>query len=128
MRIAKLLLEQPETPRLEHVPSILRLTDRFVRYNLPSVEAYLTGHGLRLVKRRGVGIWIDGDRATRSAVIADLATAAGPAVLDAEDRQARVLLALLEAAPEPVRPADLEWRAGVSRPTLRRRRRGAQGG
>src|SRR5439155_3824936 len=120
MRIAKLLVEQPETTRLEHVASSLRLTDRVVRYNLPSVEAYLAGHGLRLVKRRGVGIWIDGDRATRTAVMADLATAAGPAVLDAEDRQARVLLALLEAAPEAVRSEDLESRLGVSRPTVRR--------
>ena len=120
MRIAKLLVEQPETTRLEHVASSLRLTDRVVRYNLPSVEAYLAGHGLRLVKRRGVGIWIDGDRATRTAVMADLATAAGPAVLDAEDRQARVLLALLEAAPEAVRSEDLESRLGVSRPTIRR--------
>jgi activator of the mannose operon (transcriptional antiterminator) len=120
MRIARLLVEQPDTTRVEQVASSLRLTDRVVRYNLPTVEAYLTGHGLRLVKRRGVGIWVDGDRATRTAVIADLATAAGPAVLDADDRQAGVLLALLEAAPEPVRSEDLEARLGVSRPTIRR--------
>jgi transcriptional antiterminator len=120
MRIAKLLVEQPETSRLEELASSLRLTDRVVRYNLPSVEAYLAGHGLRLVKRRGVGIWIDGDLETRTAVMADLATAAGPAVLDADDRQARVLLALLEAAPEAARSEDLESRLGVSRPTIRR--------
>jgi transcriptional antiterminator len=120
MRIARLLVEQPDTTRVEQVASSLRLTDRVVRYNLPTVEAYLTGHGLRLVKRRGVGIWVDGDRATRTAVMADLATAAGPAVLDADDRQAGVLLALLEAAPEPVRSEDLEARLGVSRPTIRR--------
>jgi transcriptional antiterminator len=120
MRIARLLVEQPDTTRVEQVASSLRLTDRVVRYNLPTVEAYLTGHGLRLVKRRGVGIWVDGDRATRTAVIADLATAAGPAVLDADERQAGVLLALLEAAPEPVRSEDLEARLGVSRPTIRR--------
>ena len=120
MRIARLLVEQPDTTRIEQVASSLRLTDRVVRYNLPTVEAYLTGHGLRLVKRRGVGIWVDGDRATRTAVMADLATATGPAVLDADDRQAGVLLALLEAAPEPVRSEDLEARLGVSRPTIRR--------
>jgi mannitol operon transcriptional antiterminator len=119
-RIARLLVEQPDTTRLEQVASRLRLTDRVVRYNLPTVEAYLTGHGLRLVKRRGVGIWIDGDEARRTAVIADLATAAGPAVLDVEDRQARVMLALLEAAPDAVRSEDLESRLGVSRPTVRR--------
>jgi transcriptional antiterminator len=127
MRIARLLVEQPDTTRLEQVATSLRLTDRVVRYNLPSVEAYLAGHGLRLVKRRGVGIWIDGDPETRTAVMADLATAAGPAVLDADDRQARVLLALLEAAPEAVRSEDLESRLGVSRPTIRRDVRVAEG-
>jgi transcriptional antiterminator len=120
LRIAKLLVEQPETTRLEEVASSLRLTDRVVRYNLPSVESYLAGHGLRLVKRRGVGIWIDGDPEIRTAVIADLAAGAGPAVLDADDRQARVLLALLEAAPDSARSEDLESRLGVSRPTIRR--------
>ena len=120
MRIARLLVEQTETTRLEQVASSLRLTDRVVRYNLPSVEAYLAGHGLRLVKRRGVGIWIDGDSARRSKVVDDLTTAAGPAVLDPDDRQARVILALLEAAPDPVRSEDLESSLGVSRPTIRR--------
>jgi transcriptional antiterminator len=120
LRIAKLLVEQTDTTRLEQVASSLRLTDRVVRYNLPSIEAYLAGHGLRLVKRRGVGIWIDGDPATRTAVMADLATVAGPAVLDADDRQARVLLALLDAAPEALRSEDLESRLGVSRSTIRR--------
>jgi transcriptional antiterminator len=120
MRIAKLLVEQTGTTRLEQLASSLRLTDRVVRYNLPSVEAYLAGHGLQVVKRRGVGIWIDGDPAKRSRVVDDLATAAGPAVLDADDRQARVILALLQAAPDAVRSEDLESGLGVSRPTIRR--------
>ena len=127
IRIAKLLMEQTGTSRLEQVASSLRLTDRVVRYNLPSVEAYLAGHGLELVKRRGVGIWIEGDAAQRSKVVDDLATSAGPAVLDADDRQARVILALLEAAPDPVRSEDLESSLGVSRPTIRRDVRVAEG-
>src|SRR4029079_8660603 len=48
VRIARLLLEQSDTTRLEQVASSLRLTDRVVRYNLPTVEAYLSGHGLTL--------------------------------------------------------------------------------
>ena len=119
IRIARHLVQSGPT-RLEQVASSLRLTNRVVRYNLPSVEAYLGARGLRLVRRRGVGLWIDGDPGERAGVIADLETAAGPAVLDADDRQAQVLLALLEAAPDPVRSEDLEARLGVSRPTIRR--------
>ena len=120
IRIAKMLLEERGTTRLEQVASSLRLTDRVVRYNLPSIEAYLEAHGLRLVRRRGVGVWVDGDAASRSKVVTDLATVAGPAVLDPDDRQTRVILALLEAAPDAVRSEDLESRLGVSRPTIRR--------
>jgi transcriptional antiterminator len=126
VRIARLLLEQQDTTSLEQVASALRLTDRVVRYNLGSVEAYLTGRGLQLVRRRGVGIWIVGDSDTRAAAVAALAQDAGPAVLDAEERQARVLLALLDSAPDALRSEDLESRLGVSRPTIRRDVRGAE--
>jgi transcriptional antiterminator len=126
MRIATLLVQQSGTTRLEQVASSLRLTERVVRYNLPSVEAYLRGHGLRLVRRRGLGIWVDGDDATRAAILVDLATAAGPAVLDADERQAGVLLTLLERAPDAVRSEDFEARLGVSRPTIRRDVRAAE--
>jgi mannitol operon transcriptional antiterminator len=126
MRIAKLLVEQPGATRLEQIASSLRLSGRVVRYNLPSVEAYLAGHGLQVVKRRGVGIWIAGEPVERSRVMDDLATAAGPSVLDADDRQARVILALLEAAPDALRSEDLESKLGVSRPTIRRDARVAE--
>ena len=91
--------------------SSLRLTDRVVRYNLPSVEAYLSGHGLRLVKRRGVGIWIDGDSARRTKVVDDLATAAGPAVPLAVPQRIRAVSSRVAAfAWDPVTwlPA-LDW-------------------
>jgi mannitol operon transcriptional antiterminator len=119
-RIATFLLEQSDTSQLEQVASTLRLTERVVRYNLPAVEAFLRAHGLKLVRRRGVGIWLDGDFAGRAPAFADLLVGAGPAVLDAEERQAQVLLALLDAAPEAVRSEDLEARLGVSRATIRR--------
>ena len=118
--IARVLLERTGVASLYQVASALHLTDRMVRYDLPSVEAYLADRGLRLVRRRGVGIWLDGDEARRDAVRDELMTSPGPAVLDPLDRQSRVLLSLLEAAPESVRSETLESRLGVSGPTVRR--------
>ena len=97
-----------------------------VRYNLPSVEAYLGEHDLHLGKRRGVGVWIDGDATARANVREELDAAPGPSVLDAADRQSRVLLALLETAPDALRSETLETRLEVSRPTVRRDMRVAE--
>jgi mannitol operon transcriptional activator len=118
--IARLLLDGAGVASVEQVASELQLTHRVVRYNLPSVVAYLAEHGLRLETRRGVGVWIDGDETTRASVRAGLDSAPGPSVLDAGERQSRVLLALLESAPDALRSETLETSLGVSRPTVRR--------
>lgn len=118
--IARFLLDGAGVASVEEVAAELQLTDRVVRYNLPSVEAYLGEHDLHLGKRRGVGVWIDGDATARASVREELDAAPGPSVLDAADRQSRVVLALLESAPEALRSESLEARLGVSRPTVRR--------
>jgi len=119
-RIARALLKGSAVVSVDSIASSLHLTDRMVRYDLPAIETYLADRGLRLGKRRGVGVWIDGDAAARGEADAELARGAGPVVLEPEDRQAQVLLALLEAAPESLRSGELEYRLGVSRPTIRR--------
>jgi mannitol operon transcriptional antiterminator len=119
-RIARLLLDDRAAGSVEQLAAHLQLSQRVVRYNLPAVEAYLARYGLQVVKRRGVGVWLEGDAPARAAVRAALDTAQGPAVLDTADRQSRVLLTLLEAAPVPVRSEILESRLEVSRPTVRR--------
>ncbi|HYK94864.1 MAG TPA: PRD domain-containing protein [Candidatus Dormibacteraeota bacterium] len=118
--IARALLKGPRVVSVEAIASTLHLTDRMVRYELPAIEAYLAERGLRLGKRRGVGVWIDDHGADRGHVLEELMRAPGPVVLDPDERQSIVLLALLEAAPDPLRSGELEARLGVSRPTVRR--------
>jgi transcriptional antiterminator len=125
-RIARRLLETVGPASVDDLATELKLTDRMVRYNLASVESVLTGHGLRLARRRGVGIWVEGSPTARRELLADLDGSAGPAVLDPTDRRGRILLALLIASPEPVRSEALEDRLGVSRPTIRRDMREAE--
>jgi mannitol operon transcriptional antiterminator len=125
-RIARRLLEGAEPVNVEALASDLDLTPRVVRYNLGSVDAFLRPSGLHLVRRRGVGIWIDGEEGSRRALIARLDSTVGPAVVDATERRARVIVALLDAFPEPVRLESLEVDLGVSRPTVRRDVRSAE--
>ena len=125
-RIARRLLETVGPASVDDLATELKLTDRMVRYNLGSVESVLDDHGLRLARRRGVGIWVEGSPTARRDLLVALDESTGPAVLDPADRRGRILLALLIASPEPVRSEALEERLGVSRPTIRRDMREAE--
>lgn len=126
-RIARVLLDRPAVTNVEQLAAELHLTSRVVRYNLPSVEAHLGQQGLHVRKRRGLGVWVEGDEGVRAAARAGLDTSPGPDVLDVEDRHSSILLGLLDAAPDVVRSEALEVRLGVSRPTVRRDVRIAEG-
>jgi transcriptional antiterminator len=126
-RITRRLLDQAGPASVDDLATALKLTDRMVRYNLASVEGVLEEHGLSLARRPGVGIWVEGSASRREELRAALDHWTGPSVLDPEDRHARILLALLTASPEPIRSEAIEVRLGVSRPTVRRDMREAEG-
>ena len=124
--ITRLLLTETKPATVDAIASELKLTSRVVRYNLPSIETFLRPEGLQVMRRRGVGVWVSGDEARRQAILTSLGTAAGPRVLDGDDRKLQVLAALLDAAPRPVHIGDLEGELGASRPTIRRDVRAAE--
>src|SRR6266481_6966104 len=82
LAIARRLLEADGPTSVDDLASELKLTDRMVRYNLASVESALADHGLKLSRRRGVGIWVEGSHAARVSLVAELDRSTGPAVLD----------------------------------------------
>jgi mannitol operon transcriptional antiterminator len=118
--IARLLLTETEPATVDAIATELKLTSRVVRYNLQSIETFLRPEGLLVMRRRGVGVWVAGDSERRQAILTSLGTAAGPRVLDGDDRKLQVLAALLDASPRPVHIGDLEGELGASRPTVRR--------
>lgn len=124
--IARLLLTETEPATVDAIATELKLTSRVVRYNLPSIETFLRPEGLHVMRRRGVGVWVDGTDDRRQAILTTLGTAAGPRVLDGDDRKLQVLAALLDASPRPVHIGDLEGELGASRPTVRRDVRAAE--
>src|SRR3989442_14847561 len=126
LAIARRLLETDGPASVDDLASELKLTERMVRYNLASVESALSDHGLKLSRRRGVGIWVEGSGAARESLLAELDQSTGPAVLDPSDRRGRILLALLVAPPEAIRSEALEDRLGVVAATVPRRKRGGR--
>ena len=124
--ITRVLLAETGPATVETIANELKLTSRVVRYNLPSIDTFLRPEGLRVMRRRGVGVWVSGDDDRRQAILTSLGAAAGPRVLDGEDRKLRVLAALLDASPRPVHIGDLETDLGASRPTVRRDVRAAE--
>src|SRR5258706_5084476 len=87
--IARRLLETNGPASVDDLATELKLTDRMVRYNLASVESALADHGLKLARRRGVGIWVEGSQSDREDLLAALDSPTGPAVLDPTDRRGR---------------------------------------
>jgi mannitol operon transcriptional antiterminator len=119
-RIARALLATDRPVSMESLAAELSLTDRVIRYNLPSVETFLSANGLRLVRRPGVGVWAEGPPDARSRIGETLDASLGPAILTPGDRQDRILLGLLRATPGAVSSETFERRLDVSRPTIRR--------
>src|SRR5258705_8277770 len=105
LAIARRLLEADGPTSVDDLASELKLTDRMVRYNLASVESALADHGLKLSRRRGVGIWVEGSQAARLSLVAELDRSTGPAVLDPSDRRGRSLPPPLLSPPPAIRSA-----------------------
>src|SRR5207302_2886730 len=124
--ITRLLLTEARPATVEAIASELKLTGRIVRYNLSSIDTFLRPEGLRVMRRRGVGVWVSGNGDRRQAILTTLGAVAGPRVLDSDDRKLQVLAALLDASPRPVHISDFEGELGASRPTVRRDVRAAE--
>ena len=74
--ITRVLLAEHGPATLESIASELKLSSRVVRYNLRSIETFLRPEGLRVMRRRSVGVWVSGDDDRRQA-LSSLGAAAG---------------------------------------------------
>ena len=119
-RIASHLLGETAPATIASIAAELRLTPRMVNYDLRAVEPYVRSIGLQIVRRRGVGVWIDGAAERRRDALDGLGRALGPRVLDPDDRRIRVLVGLLDRAPDAAHLQDLEQEVDASRATVRR--------
>src|SRR5690606_39083220 len=97
------------------------LSQRVVRYRLGAVEAYVREAGLRLVRQRGAGLWIEGPAEALSEMRARLSELdSAPRVYAPEERERVLLALLLWSAPHPTSLDVLQEQLEVSKASARR--------
>ncbi len=113
-----LLLRSAEPLCSSELASRLGVTPRSVRYSLPAIERWLRAKGLDLLRRPGVGLWVETTKQNKAALLRELDYLTPcPLVLSADQRVHSIVLSLL-AADQPVLIKQLELELNVSRTTI----------
>ncbi len=121
LRITRWLLEQDQPRSTASVAADLGLSERVVRYRLDHIDRYLRSCGAMLVRKRGLGLVVEGPPDVRARITADLPPLShAPRVYAPEERVRILLAALLWAAPSVVSLEDLHYELEVSKTSARR--------
>ena len=121
VRILRWLLDQTRPRSTADLAADTGLSQRVVRYRLGAVEAYVREAGLRLVRQRGAGLWIEGPAEALSEMRARLSELdSAPRVYAPEERERVLLALLLWSAPHPTSLDVLQEQLEVSKASARR--------
>ena len=129
IRTARWLLDQGQPRSTSDIARELRLSPRIVRSGLDTIERFLLDYSLALERRRGLGVWVDGPDAARSAARAALRSVGQESsvkVFSARDRLHVALFSLLTKAPEPQTVEQIRRALHVSTTSARRDVAGAE--
>jgi len=113
------LTTSPTPVTVGRLALLLHSSPRTVRYALDELAEWLIPHGVRLVRRPGRGIWLEGDQETLASLRSGTVEAAGEPYLPAAQRRALALARLLVSR-SGVSPAELVSLLGVTRATVYR--------
>ena len=121
LRITRWLLDQEQPRSTASVAADLGLSERVVRYRLDHIDRYLRSCGAELVRKRGLGLVVDGPPGVRARITADLSSLSNvPRVYAPEERVRILLAALLWSAPSVVSLEELHLELEVSKTSARR--------
>ncbi len=121
VRILRWLLDHDGTATAAGIADGLGLSAREVRYRLPGIERYLAGPGLRLERRRGVGIILDGTPSQLDQLRVDIGHVSHvPKVMTPSERGQATRAVLLSVAPEPTTLQTVQDRLDASKASIRR--------
>ena len=121
VRTVEWLLAQTEPRSVEAAASDLRLSPRVVRSGLDGVTRWLAAREIELVRKRGVGIWLDGTPEAIAAVRGELGeTKTVVRVSTPSERRQLLRLDLLSHAPESRTLPELTAMLDVSATSTRR--------
>lgn len=115
-RIIDLLLERQQDITIAHIADVLGISSRTVHRELNSVEQYLKSFDIKLHKKSGSGIRIEGTD-KQLALLLEQFRQKLPADMDAAERKVSVLCTLLEQQ-EPMKLFTLAHELNVTMPTV----------
>ena len=121
IRILRWLLDQDRARSTADLASDLGLSQRVVRYRLPTVENYLRAWEVTLTSQRGTGLLLEASPEVRQAIVDDLVSRSeAPRVYAPEERITLLLAALLWAAPAITSLEEIHIEFEVSKTSARR--------
>ena len=121
IRILQWLLDQDRVRSTADLAADLGLSQRVVRYRLPTVESYIQPWNATLTTQRGRGLLLEVSPDVRQTIIDDLASQfEAPRVYAPEERSRLILAALLWAAPAVISLDEIHLELEVSKSSARR--------
>ncbi|NND01201.1 MAG: PRD domain-containing protein [Acidimicrobiia bacterium] len=123
VRTVEWMLSNPGTQSIAGMAGELRLSPRMVRSDLDGIERFLNRYDVSLARKRGVGVWLDGEAGALDGVrqsLESLQDGDAIRVFSPTDRLSLALFELLSAAPESVTVEQLRSSLEVSVTSARR--------
>ncbi len=122
IRMMRWLLSQDQPMSTSVMATDLGLSQRVVRYRLGGIERFLARRAMSLEKKRGVGIWIEGDPVDLLALRDEIAetSQSAPRVFARDERFDLFRAKLLTASPAAITLEQLHDDLKVSKTSARR--------
>lgn len=118
MEIIQLLLEQDSTVTINEIADALSVSNKTVRNDFKKVIDILDKKHLKLIKKAGVGVFIEGTTKAKLAMLAESKSyKVSQEKLNSRDRQSYILFQLLSQN-KTITIGDLEEELFISRPSV----------
>lgn len=118
MEIIRLLLEQDASVTIDEIAFALEVSNKTIRNDFKQVESVLEKKNLRLIKKAGVGVFIEGSTQFKLMMLTESKSfKVSHEKLNARDRQSYILFQVLSQN-KTIAIGDLEEELFISRPSV----------
>lgn len=118
MQIIKFLLKTHEAVTIDSIAEELGVSNKTIRNDFKTVEQILKGHNLKLVKKTGVGVFVDGESKDKLTMLSEANSyKSDKSKLSSRDRQLYILNQLLNCT-KRTSITGLEEELFISRPSV----------
>lgn len=117
MKIVDVLLKQQSYITINHISEELHVSNKTIRNDLQIVEEWLRDNQLRLIKKTGVGVWIEGSPNAKLHIL-ERVREKNKTIIDYSPEARKIFIGMQLTAFESCRIYELSDRLYVSRATI----------